>query len=264
MAADPDSVTRRLRCVESSRCQAKRRAPVVGLTMQLNLSQVARLFSVSENTVTLWVRQRNLPAHEVNSQYRFDRAELLEWAATNDQRFSPGILQEINGDHVAEISLANALQRGGVSLRVSGNDRYEVFREAIDDLPIAGPFDREGLLDLLMAREKSGGTAIGNGIAIPHPRYPVVLPGNLSLVRICYLEHVLDYHAADGKPVDTLFLMVCPTVHEHLLLLARLACVLQSADFRNLLGTHPDQTRLISAVRAEEAAFAEGTELPQI
>ncbi|MDA1053737.1 MAG: PTS sugar transporter subunit IIA [Planctomycetota bacterium] len=231
--------------------------------MQLTLSQVASLFSVSENTVTLWVRQGNLPAHEINSQYRFDRAELLEWAATHDKRFSPGIFEEINGDHVAEFSLADSLQRGGVSLRVSGNDRYEVFREAIDDLPLPDSFDREVLLDLLMAREKSGGTAIGYGIAIPHPRYPVVLPGTGSLVRACYLEHPLDYHAADSKPVDTLFLMICPTVHEHLQLLARLACVLQSADFRNLLTARPDQTRLISAVRAAEAAFAEETEMQQ-
>ncbi len=231
--------------------------------MQLNLSQVARLFSVSENTVTLWVRQRNLPAHEINSQYRFDRAELLEWAATNERRFSPGMFQEINGDFVGELSLASALQRGGVSLRVSGNDRYDVFRKAIEELPLPPSFDREGLLGLMIAREKSGGTAIGSGIAIPHPRYPVVLPDNLSVVRACYLEHPLDYHAADGKLVDTLFLMVCPTVHEHLQLLARLACVLQSAEFRKLLASHPDPTRLVSAVRAEEAEFAEDPERNQ-
>ena len=85
------------------------------------------------------------------------------------------------------------------------------------------------------------GLGIGGGIAIPHPRYPVVLPGHLSLVRACYLEYPLDYHAADGKLVNTLFLMVCPTVHEHLQLLARLACVLRSAEFRNLLAPHIGQ-----------------------
>jgi PTS system nitrogen regulatory IIA component len=233
--------------------------------MQLTLSQVAKIFSVSENTVTLWVRQWNLPAQEVNSQYRFDRAELLEWAATNNKHFSPGVFQEINGDHVAEISLADAIQRGGVSLRVVGNDRYEVFREVVSGLPLPAPdaFDRELLLDLLMAREKSGGTAIGGGIAIPHPRYPVVLPGSVSLVRACYLDHPLDFQATDGKSVDTLFLMICPTVHEHLQLLARLACVLQSPDFRKLLASRPDQIRLISAVRAAEAAFSEGAEMQQ-
>ena len=231
--------------------------------MQLTLRQVAELFSVSENTVTRWVKEDNLPAHEVKSQYRFDRAELLEWAATTQRTFSPVIFQEINGDHVADVSLADSLQRGGVALRVGGDDRYEVFRAAIADLPVPASFDRDNLLDLLMAREKSAGTAIGNGIAIPHPRYPVVLPGGESVVCACYLEQTLDYAADDGKPVDTLFFMICPTVHEHLQLLARLACVLNSDDFRKLLQTHPDKTRLVSAVRAEEEAFAASKELQQ-
>ncbi len=229
--------------------------------MQLTLNQVAKLFSVSENKITLWVGQRNLPAHKVNSQYRFDRAELLEWAATANERFSPDIYRGVNGDDVAEFSLADALQRGGVSLRVWGNDRYEVFQDSIRDLPVPTSFDRETLLDLLMAREKSGGTSIGGGIAIPHPRYPVVIPGSGSLVRVCYLEHPLDYHAADGQPVKTFFLMICPTVHEHLQLLAKLACVLQSSDFRKLLASHPDRTRLVSAVRAEEASFSGNSEM---
>lgn len=231
--------------------------------MQLTLRQVAELFSVSENTVSRWVREENLPAHDLKSQYRFDRAELLEWAATNQREFSPTIFQEINSDFVTKISLADALNRGGVAMRVSGNDRYEVFRAAIADLPLPGSFDRDNLLDLLMAREKSGGAAIGHGIAIPHPRYPVVLPGGESVVRLCYLAEPLEYRAADGKPVNTLFLMICPTVHEHLQLLARLACVLKSEDFRKLLESRPDQTRVVSAVRAAEAGFNESTELQQ-
>ncbi len=191
--------------------------------MQLSLPQVARLFGVSENTVTRWVRQGNLPAMEVSSQYRFDRAELLEWAAMNQQSFSPEMFQLINGDPATELSLAEALQRGGVGGHISGNDRYEVFRNAIHDLPLAATFDREVLLDLLVAREKSGGTGIGHGIAIPHPRYPVVIAGNNSLVRACYLEQPLDFGSADGRLVNTLFLMICTTVHEHLQLLARLS-----------------------------------------
>jgi len=231
--------------------------------MQLSLRQVAELFNVSENTVTKWVKEDNLPAHNVKSQYLFDRAELLEWAATTKRSFSPVIFQEINGDHVAEASLADALQRGGVALRVGGGDRYEVLRAASSDLPLPSSFDRDNLLDLLIAREKSGGTAIGNGIVIPHPRYPVVLPGGKSVVRACYLEKPLDYHASDGKLVDTLFLMICPTVHLHLQLLARLACVLKSVDFNKLLRSRPDKTRLVSAVRAEEASFVALKELQE-
>jgi PTS system nitrogen regulatory IIA component len=219
--------------------------------MQFTLPQVARLFSVSENTITRWVQQENLPVHMVQSQYRFDRAELLEWAAIHRQSVSPAIFREINGDRVGEISLADALERGGVAQRVPGGDRYETFRAAIADLPVEG-LDRDNLLALLMSREKSSGTAVGDGIAIPHPRYPMVLPGNQSVLRICYLAHALDFHAPDGKPVDILFMLLCPSVHEHLQMLARLASMLQSADFRHLLAAHPDKTRLVAAMRGAE------------
>lgn len=229
--------------------------------MQLTLRQVAQLFNVSENTVTQWVRSENLPVHDIKSQYQFDRAELLAWANTTQRSISPAILQETHDGDVTVVSLAEAMQRGGVALRVGGYDRYEVFRTAIADLPVPTSFDRDNLLDLLVARERSGGTAIGNGIAIPHPRYPVVLPGVESVVRVCYLEQSLDYHAGDGKLVDTLFLMICPTVHEHLQLLARLAYVLKSDDFRKLLRSHPDSTRLVSAVRGEEERFLANQEL---
>lgn len=225
--------------------------------MELSLPQVARLFDVTENTVTRWVQQDNLPVHEVNSQYRFNRAELLEWAAIRKLRFSPTIFQEINGDLVEQMSLAEAIERGGVALRVRGTDRYEVFRAAISELPVLKGLDRDNLLELLMAREKTGGTAVGDGIAIPHPRYPIVVPCGGSIVRVCYLEHPLDFHAADSKPVHTLFFMICPTVHEHLQLLARLASVLRRGDFRKLLSDRPDKTRLVAAVRAEEHSFGE-------
>lgn len=226
--------------------------------MHLTLRQVAHLFSVPENKITGWVQQENLPTHEVNSQYHFDRAEVLEWAVSTQHPVSAEIFKRGNGG--SKVSLAEALDRGGVGMQIVGNDRYEVLRSSIADLPIAPGLDRGTLLELLMAREKSGGSGIGHGIAIPHPRYPIVLPFRESVARVCYLECALEYPSVDGRPVDTLFLTICPTVHEHLELLARLASVLRGADFRTLLASRPDKTRLLSAVRAAERTFDEERE----
>ncbi|GIW55623.1 MAG: MerR family transcriptional regulator [Nitrospiraceae bacterium] len=231
--------------------------------MQLTLQQVARLFHVSENTVTQWIQEENLPVHEIRSCYRFDRAELLEWAVATRRSFSPEIFQETNGDHVAEVSLAEAIERGGVARCTEGNDRCSVFRDAIGRLPFPETFDRDNLLELLMAREKLGGTAVGNGIAIPHPRYPIVLPGSESVVQVCFLKEPIDFRAGDGVPVDTLFLMICPTVHVHLQLLARLACVLQSETFRGQLRSRPDKAQLVAAVRKAEESFAASQKMEQ-
>jgi PTS system nitrogen regulatory IIA component len=223
--------------------------------MELTLVQVARLFNVTENTVTRWVQQENLPAYEINSQVRFDRAELLEWAALRKRAFDPSILQKMNGDRVAQVNLAAAIERGGVAPRISAGNREEVYRAAVDGMPLPEGFDREGLLQLFLVRERLGGTAIGEGLAVPHPRCPIVLPGQAAMVYVCFLDQPLDFNAADGQPVDTLFFAICPTVHDHLQLLARLAAVLRCDAFRRVLATRPDHERLVAAARAAEESF---------
>jgi mannitol/fructose-specific phosphotransferase system IIA component (Ntr-type) len=57
--------------------------------------------------------------------------------------------------------------------------------------------------------------------------------------------------------VDILFLMICPTVHDHLQLLARLASVLRQGSFRKLLSQRPDLETLVAAIRGEERALFE-------
>lgn len=225
--------------------------------MELTLPQVARLFEVTENAVTRWIQQENLPAYEVNSQVRFDRAELLEWAALRRQPFDPAIYHDKNGDRVAQISLADAIERGGVAQHISGAERADVYRAALAGLSLPEGLDREDLLQLFLARERLGGTAVGQGVAIPHPRCPVVLPGRGAAVRVCFLEQPLAFHTPDGQPVHTLFLAICPTVHEHLQLLARLAAVLRRDDFIQLLTERPPLQRVVAAVRASEATFGE-------
>jgi len=227
--------------------------------MQLSLLDVAELFRVPENTVIKWVQKENLPAESVNSQYRFHRAELLEWATLQKKKFSPDLFRKINDDDVGEISLSNALQRGGITRNVGGTDKQMVLASVLDTalvhLPIPADFDQETLLNLFLSREKVGSTAVGDGIAIPHPYSPIVLPTMQPAVCLCFLTNPIDFSAVDGKPVDTMFVMVCPTFHDHLKLLAKLAALLRKDSFRKTL--RPDMTddQIISEAHRLEDSF---------
>ena len=223
--------------------------------MELTTADVARLFRVSAGTVTRWVQEENLPASEVDSQYRFNREELLEWATIHKLAIPAAILQPGTGGQVAGPTLADALAYGGVAYQVAGADRGEVLQAALQGLPMPADADREALLSLFLARERLGTTAVGDGVAIPHPRCPLVLGLPQSAVRLCFFAQPHDFGAPDGKPVDTLFLMVCRTVHEHLKLLARLATALRSDAFRQVLAARPAQTEIVAALRREETAL---------
>ena len=51
---------------------------------------------------------------------------------------------------------------------------------------------------------------MGDGIAIPHVRKPLVLNVRRPSLALCFLERPIDYGALDGKPVGTLFTIIEP------------------------------------------------------
>ncbi len=82
----------------------------------------------------------------------------------------------------------------------------------------------------LIAREKLGSTALGQGIAIPHCRV-----GNCPhpLGTLVTLEEAIDFDAPDDQPVDLLFVLLVPEEahQEHLDILAGIARLFSNAEF---------------------------------
>jgi PTS system nitrogen regulatory IIA component len=200
--------------------------------MQLSIREVARLLKVPEDTVYRWVTDRALPAQQIDSQYFFNKAEILEWAALSKVDVSPEIFAASPTGNGATPGLASALQAGGIFHDVAGTDRNSVLRAVVERLQLPADFDRELLLELLLVRESHGSTAIGDGIAIPHPRTPIVAPLDEPSICLCFLQQAVPYGAPDGKPVQIVFTLLAPNVRAHLQLLARLACSLRDEEFR--------------------------------
>jgi PTS system nitrogen regulatory IIA component len=227
--------------------------------MQLSVREVARLLKVSENTVYRWVDERFLPAQQINSQYYFNKAELLEWAALRKVDVAAEIFAlgtAGNGDTPA---ISAALAAGGIHYDVGGTDRDAVLRAVVERLNLPDDYDRELLLELLVARESHGSTAVGDGIAIPHPRTPIVAPIDQPSITLCFLKDPVPYAAADGKPVNVIFILLAPNVRAHLQLLARLACTLRDERFRKAVtGKGPREEILASAAAVEAGQTAGG------
>lgn len=226
--------------------------------MELCLQQVAEIFGVSENQVIRRIHNEGLPAELVADQYRFHRADLLEWAANQEQPFSALIYASANGDLTAAgTHLTDALQAGGVLQDVAGDNLNAVLGTVLNGLPIPESIGQQTIIDLFLSRESLGSTAIGNGIAVPHPRQPVLLTVPTAVMRLCYLSHPLDMETPDGIPVDKLFLLICPTDHEHLQLLARLSALLRSDVIREALQNKVSGESLFSLLREEGRRFQE-------
>jgi nitrogen PTS system EIIA component len=224
--------------------------------MRLDVADVARLLRVSQNQVYHWINGDSLPAIKVNGKYCFNRSELLEWANVHKVGTSPEIFREQFGLS-KQVSLAAALRNGGVAYNLMATSKESALRAVVESLSLPPDFDRESLLQLLMAREHLGSTAMGDGIAIPHPRHPVILPTPGPSLTICFLAQPIDYGAANRGTVHTLFVVVSPTIRIHLQILACLGRALGDEPFRALLLRHGTRDELLSALERVEQACGE-------
>jgi nitrogen PTS system EIIA component len=220
--------------------------------MKLTVRDVAKLLAISEKTVYRWVAQGTLPAYRVNEQYRFNRAELLEWATSRKINVSADIFHE--PESPAPIpGIAEALQAGGIFYRLGGADRESALRAVVETMRLPDEVDREFLLRVLLAREAMASTGIGDGIAIPHVRNPIVLHVPKPMVSLCFLERPIEYGAIDGQPVHALFAMVSPTVRAHLHQLSRLSFALRDPGFKDAIRREGSRDEILAEARRVEA-----------
>lgn len=226
--------------------------------MNLMVRDAARLLKVSEKTIYRWITQGKLPAYCVNEQYRFNRVELLEWATARHINVSPEIFSE-PASELPMPSLEAALQAGGIHYRISGKNREEVLLALVEQMRLPEGVDREFLFRVLLAREELGSTGVGDGIAIPHLRNPVIIHVTSPLVMLCFLETPVDFGALDGKPVHTVFTVASPTVRVHLHVLSRLSFILRNDQFRELLAAQGSREEIFAFIAQIESGFAKNT-----
>lgn len=226
--------------------------------MQLTVKDAAAILNVSEKTIYRWIKQEAIPCYRINEQFRFNRAELLEWATSRRIQVSPEIFAEKDTQVASLPTLVEAIKSGGIFYRVGGSDQTTVLRAVVEILHLPDEVDREFLYQVLLARETLGSTGIGDGIAIPHVRNPVVLHVSKPTIALCFLERPIDFGAIDGKPVDTLFTLISPSVRAHLHLLMRLGIVLRKAEVKEALRRRASREELVAVFEAAEA------ELPRV
>jgi PTS system nitrogen regulatory IIA component len=115
--------------------------------------------------------------------------------------------------------------------------------------------DRDLVCDFLLAREALGSTGVGDGIAIPHVRNPIVLHVERPSITLCFLDNQVDFDAIDGKPVHTVFSVVSPTIRGHLFLLSRIAAALHDQGFKQALLRRAPQEEILREARRIEGSL---------
>ena len=223
--------------------------------MQLTVRDVATLLKVSERTIYRWIKEGTIPAYRISEQYRFHRAELLEWATARRIDVSADIFEEAEDAAVPCPASARPCWPAGSSTAWAGTDKESVLRAAVEAMRLPDEVDREQLppgapgarvagLDGHRRRHRHPARAQPHRAARPAPDDHALLPREADRLRRA------------GRPAGALlFTLVSPTVRAHLHLLSRLAFALRDPA---LPGRHPAQglrDEILAELRRVEAGL---------
>ncbi len=151
--------------------------------------------------------------------------------------------------------LSELLTADAIKLQLTSNERQAVLGELVDQIKqIAGqPAARNALVHALEEREQLHSTGIGDGVALPHARNALVGLVDHPILIFGRHDAGLPYGSIDNSPAKLFFLLVAPTVTQHLAVLARLSRLLRDPKLRkSLLGAKSaDEVR--SFIRDAEA-----------
>ncbi len=103
----------------------------------------------------------------------------------------------------------------------------------------------------ILEREKSGSTAVGDGIAIPHAKSEAVEKPGLAAITV---PDGVDYNAVDGNPSNILFMIAAPNDGDvHLEVLSRLMTLLMDEELRKMLLAAKTPEEFLQAIDQKES-----------
>jgi len=187
-------------------------------------------------SIQRWVHQKKIPFINTSDGYIFDQDQLIEWAKTQGLRLKGISKYKIDSNEDKIPKLKQSIQLGGVYDNLEGEDIYSVLHHAVQMVPFGSDINKDMVLEELISREEIASTGVGNGVAIPHPRKPLLLGEKKPIIPVFRLKNPIDFNSIDNKPVTMMFLVFCPNTKMHLKMLAKLSYFLRHPLFLDCIG----------------------------
>jgi PTS system nitrogen regulatory IIA component len=222
--------------------------------MELKIKDVAQLISVSEKTIYRWIVENKIPAYRVNHQYRFNKDEINNWILNNK-------LNALKNHPEKEAvptpsSIYDLFKHGGIYYKIEGETVETVLRNSIEVISVPPCITRTKLYEAILDRERLMSTAVGNGIAIPHPRESIVTSVQDQSISLCFLNTKIDYSSLDGEAVNILFFILTSNPKNHLEILYKIIFLCQKKEFIQLLERQALRNEILQYIEEQEKDWA--------
>ncbi|MFH1691434.1 MAG: PTS sugar transporter subunit IIA [Candidatus Omnitrophota bacterium] len=152
------------------------------------------------------------------------------------------------------MKIMDFLSSDAITVDLRSVNKNDAIKELVELLIAAGKVekkDKAKVVELLMARESLGSTAIGHNVGIPHAKVDCIktLVGAFGLSK-----KGVDFDSLDGEPVYIFFLLLAPqdSAGPHLKALARISRLIKDKYFRDMLKQAKDKQTIIDIIESED------------
>lgn len=156
------------------------------------------------------------------------------------------------------MKITELLKKESIMLNASVSSKDDAINTLVELMDKGGHLSsKEDYKKGILAREASGTTGIGDGIAIPHAKVSAVKNPGLASMTV---PSGVDYEALDGEVSNLFFMIAAPAegADLHIEVLQRLSMLLMDEDFRkNLMNSKTAEEYLDVIDKAERKKFSE-------
>lgn len=215
----------------------------------LSVKEVGMFLMLGEKDVLRMVKQRELPHHLIQDKIYFNKQHLIEWALMRSHPIN--LAGQRHFEEYTVKSILPVIDESSFFYKESMTES-DYIGSMVRKARFHNPVDRDVVIQLLKSREEMMSTAIGNGIALPHPRIPLMLGQEKPIIHFFFPAQTLVLNSIDGKPVHTLILLISQTVRQHLSILAHISYLLSKKEFRELLAEQKPAGELLHCIEQLE------------
>lgn len=147
------------------------------------------------------------------------------------------------------VDIAQLIHRGGIFKNLEGNTPQEIYAKISKMIDLPDSMTSDQVYNALCAREEVLSTAVGNGIALPHARAPIMKDEKDQRICVVYLKKPIDMKAPDERSVFVMFVLLTHNSQIHLKVLSSLAGLFRSAKFRKALEEQADEPVLSALIK---------------
>ena len=152
------------------------------------------------------------------------------------------------------MKILEVLQKDAILENLVSTDKKGILEELVTPVAKAAKVSEEGLVKVLLDRERLGSTGIGGGVGIPHGKLK-----NLDNIVLGFgrSRKGVNFESMDSKPTHIFFLLVTPenSTGLHLKMLARISRLLKDESFKERLINASSRDEIFTIIQEADEEF---------